>query len=311
MEGHNKRCKFGQSDVTLLEATRLEAKPQVSWLMPLSPSEDPHNLETTLSCLETQTMQAEQLVIAADGPLPVCLSAVIKNCKLNYTLYEQQHNLGIGATLARAAHLCTGEYIVRIDSDDLYAPEHTFEMVNTLARCPELGVVGCQLIEVDMDHFRNISSRQTPVDPEAAKKWLPWRNPLNHQTVTIRKRALFEAGGYRHMPGFEDWDLWLRIVSLGYKIRSLPRATAAARVDHQHRLRRRGIAYVFNEIHFYQVQVQEGRIPQLTAVLACVSRLPWRIAPQPVLRWWMQSNLRGSPPINPAWVTKLLTVGLR
>ncbi len=277
--------------------------------MPLTPEEDPLNLAITLSCLHRQTVQADQLVIAADGSLPISLSSIIENCRLNYVLYQQQQNLGIGAILACAATLCTGDYIVRIDSDDLYAPEHTAELVSALHSHADLGVIGCQLVEIDMDNSSKVSARRTPVDAEEARRWLPWRNPLNHQTVSIRKRALLEAGGYRDVPGFEDWDLWLRIASLGYAIGSLPLSTAAARVDRKHRLRRRGIRYICKEVEFYRLQVLEGRIPPGIALIACCSRLPWRIAPIPVLRWWMQSNLRGSPPVYPAWVSKLLCEG--
>jgi hypothetical protein len=184
-------------------------------------------------------------------------------------------------------------------------------LVGFLHAHSELGVVGCQLIEVHMDNPGSFSARRAPVDFDEAKRWLPWRNPLNHQTVSIRKEALVEAGGYRYMPGFEDWDLWLRIVSRGYEICSIPLATAAARVDHKHRLRRRGMAYVLKEIHFYRVQVREAQINLGIALLAFISRFPWRIAPQTVLKWWMQSKLRGSPTINPAWLTKLLLVNSR
>lgn len=275
--------------------------------MPLTPEEDPRNLAITLSCLHRQTVQADQLVIAADGALPVSLASIIEKCRLNYVLYQQQQNRGIGAILACAATLCTGDYIVRIDSDDLYAPEHTAELVKALHSQADLGVIGCQLIEIDMDNSSKVSSRRTPVHAEEAGRWLPWRNPLNHQTVAIRKTALLEAGGYRDVPGFEDWDLWLRIASLGYAIGSLPHSTAAARVDRRHRLRRRGIRYIHKEFEFYRRQVVEGRITSGMALIACCGRLPWRVAPSPILKWWMQSSLRGSPPIYPAWVSKLLS----
>lgn len=284
-----------------------ESTPTVSWLMPLTPEEDPCNLEITFSCLHSQTVQADQLVIAADGSLPVSLSSIIERCGLNYVLYQRQHNKGIGAILASAAGLCVGEYIVRIDSDDLYAPEHTAGLVNALNSHPDLGVIGCQLVEIDMENANKVSARRTPIHAGEARQWLPWRNPLNHQTVSIRKRALMEAGGYRDVPGFEDWDLWLRIASLGYAIESLPFSTAAARVDRRHRLRRRGIHYVYKELEFYRLQVLEGRISPGIALMACCGRLPWRIAPTPLLKWWMQSNLRGSPPVCPAWVSKLLS----
>jgi glycosyltransferase involved in cell wall biosynthesis len=299
------------SDIETVMCVGRAAEPRVSWLMPLVPAEDPQNLAATLRCLRNQTLQAEQLVIAADGLLPDPLTAVIQHCGLNYTLHEQPRNLGIGATLAQAAPLCTGDFIVRIDSDDLYAPHHTSEVVNALFSQQSLGVVGCQLIEIDLESSRKFSARCTPLSHQETAKWLPWRNPLNHQTVAIRKQALEHAGGYRHMPGFEDWDLWLRVSSVGYKIKNLPTYTVAARVNQNHRLRRSGGKYVGMEIHFYALQVREGKIHFWIALMAFVGRLPWRIAPQRVLNWWMRSRVRGSPPLNTAWVTELLAASPR
>ena len=279
---------------------------QISWLMPLAPSEDPCLLTGTLNCLAHQTLQANELIIAADGALPDALLSVIAACNLPWQLLCQSHNQGIGATLARVAPLCQGEFIVRIDSDDLYAPEHTEAVVNALRTEPKLGAVGCQLLELDMDRSRRTSARITPTNIEEAMRWLPWRNPLNHQTVALRRQALVDAGGYRHCPAFEDWDLWFRIAAAGYHLNNLPGCTAAARVNSRHRQRRHGWRYSLRECRFYGRQIKEGRLGLGVAMLACLSRLPWRLLPAPLLAWWMQSALRGSPPFNTTWLTQLL-----
>jgi len=54
----------------------------VSWLMPLAPMERPEFLATTLASLEGQSLQANELVIAADGPLPNGLREVIAASRL-------------------------------------------------------------------------------------------------------------------------------------------------------------------------------------------------------------------------------------
>jgi hypothetical protein len=279
--------------------------------MPLAPTEDPGLLCTTLGCLKQQQLQAHELVIAADGPLPEELKRVIGSSILPWRVIPQDHQRGIGATLAHAGPLCRGEVIVRIDSDDLYAEEHTANVVQALLGEERIGAVGCQLLEVDIEQGWRRSARRTPIHPREARRWLPWRNPLNHQTVAIRKKALLEAGGYRHCPGFEDWDLWLRISKAGYSLCNLPTCTAAARVNRSHRRRRRGLRYIQQECGFYRQQIWGKRINPVLGSLACLSRLPWRLLPAPVFQWWMQSDLRGSPPFDTAWVTQLSEQGAR
>jgi len=281
------------------------APSQISWLMPLAPTEDPELLHTTLECLKQQTLQAHELVIAADGPLPGALERVIDASALRGRLIPQARQQGIGATLANAAPLCRGEAIVRIDSDDLYAATHTADVVEMLLADERIGAVGCQLLELDIERSWQRSARRTPIGVDEAKRWLPWRNPLNHQTVAMRKQALKEAGGYRHCPGFEDWDLWLRMSDAGYVLCNLPTCTAAARVNRSHRQRRRGLDYVREECAFYGRQIRERRMNPALASVACLARLPWRLLPAPMFQWWMQSGLRGSPAFDASWVTQL------
>jgi len=279
---------------------------QVSWLMPLAPREDPELLTTTLFTLARQSLQADELVIAADGTLPEALLEVIECCGLPCVLYRQEKQLGIGATLAKVAPLCKGDVIVRIDSDDLYAPEHTATIVAALEREPDLGAVGCQLQELDMDQGLQTSARRTPTNPQEARRWLPWRNPLNHQTVALRRAALIKAGGYCDCPGFEDWDLWFRINANGYKIKSLAMSTVVARVNYNHLQRRRGWQYVLQEYNFYRRQFMKSHVGFSICLAAMLVRLPWRVLPTSLLRWWMRSGLRGSPAIDRTWVPKLI-----
>jgi hypothetical protein len=281
------------------------ASSRISWLMPLAPREDPSLLNTTLQCLRNQTLKAHELVIAADGPLPESLIRVIKASALPWRLIPQSRQQGIGATLAQAAPLCLGEVIVRIDSDDLYAAGHTAGVVEALLSDSRIGAIGCQLLELDIEQGWQHSARRTPVKAADARRWLAWRNPLNHQTVAMRYQALMDAGGYRHCPGFEDWDLWLRMAGAGYDLRNLPACTAAARVNRNHRRRRRGLQYIRQECRFYGRQIREQRINPLLASVACLCRIPWRLMPAQMFQWWMQSGFRGSPTLDTAWITQL------
>jgi hypothetical protein len=277
----------------------------VSWLMPLAPVERPEFLATTLASLEGQSLQAHELLIAGDGPLPHVLHEVIDASPLPIRVLEQSRPSGIGALLRVVAPQCRGSLILRIDSDDLYSRNHTADVLAALEVHPKAGAVGTQLIEVEELSGR-FSSRRTPTEAAEVQRWLPWRNPMNHQTVGMRKQALLEAGGYRHAPGFEDWDVWLRIAARGYSLINLPLATVAARVNQQHRLRRRGWRYFLQELNFYRCQVSEGRVEPMAALPSLITRLPVRLAPMAVLSWWMKSRWRGSPPLDTAWVAELL-----
>lgn len=272
--------------------------PKITLLMPLTPAEDPKHLRLTLTSLENQTLKADEIIIAADGGLPDKLVNIIRDSSLPWVLYEYSQQRGIGATLADAAQYCQGEIVIRVDSDDIYSEDHTMLIANELVTHPSLGVVGSQLEEFDSDSGIYQSIRRTPVSGARALAWLPWRNPLSHQTVGLKREALVNAGGYRDCPAFEDWDLWLRVAEKGYELRSLNARTVSARVGSNHLERRRGLEYALKEYRFYKRQVSEGRIGRATALLACAIRLPWRVMPGTLIKWWMKSRLRNSPAIG-------------
>ena len=46
---------------------------------------------------------------------------------------------------------------------------------------------------------------------------LPVENILMHGSMIIRKECLDNLGGYRDIRGSEDWDLWKRAMSKGYR----------------------------------------------------------------------------------------------
>lgn len=283
---------------------RTQSPPKISWLMPLNSAEEPEYLRLTLKSLEDQTLKADELIIAGDGSLPNELLNIITDSSLPWVLYDQPQKRGIGATLAMAADYCRGRIIIRIDSDDIYSAEHTELIVNELMANPSLGAVGSQLAEFDSDSGICQSNRSAPISSESARAWLPWRNPLNHQTVGITRDALINAGGYRDCPAFEDWDLWLRIAAKGHEIRSIAACTVSARVGSNHLERRRGLSYAFKEYRFYMLQAREGRIRRSTALLACTIRLPWRVLPSIFMQWWMRSNARKSPAVRSTRITQ-------
>jgi len=47
------------------------------------------------------------------------------------------------------------------------------------------------------------------------------QNVMTHGSMLIRKKALDELGGYNDVRGREDWDLWKRAISSGYKFHQL------------------------------------------------------------------------------------------
>ena len=130
-------------------------------------------------------------------------------------------NRGHLATANEALQAASGEYIVKLDADDLLAP-------GSLVRSAAL-----------LEHHRSVAfvygwaeffeGEPPQVDIGAPMSWTIWsgdkwvdrtlrraHNVIAQPEVMIRRSALLRVGGYRaDLPWAEDYNLWLRLATVG------------------------------------------------------------------------------------------------
>lgn len=124
-------------------------------------------------------------------------------------LLRNQRNLRLSAALNRCLAHASGEYIARMDGDDISLPERLDRQVEFLEAHPEYQVVGTNMFSFDERGVRGI--RRTMEIP--GKTELRYGTPFAHATVMMRKYAYDALGGYREgdeVTRCEDLDLWFR-----------------------------------------------------------------------------------------------------
>lgn len=266
--------------------------------MPLAPWESAAVLTQSLSSLRDQTLQPDCLVVSADGVLPEALRAVLIDAALPLKLLEGPGGEGVGPVLARGLLACTQDLVVRADADDLSLPERCAEQVERMHADPHLKALSGPIAEFDLDPQRWLRLRTVPLAAEAIWTGRAWRNPINHPAVILRRSAVLSVGSYRNKPGFEDYDLWLRLLDRfgPHSVANLERVLVLARIGGGHLSRRRGWRYARSEFAFYLACWREGLMPSLSAPVALTLRLPWRLLPAPLLAWLMGRLRRRSSP---------------
>jgi hypothetical protein len=123
-------------------------------------------------------------------------------------------NLG----LARAR----GEFIARMDADDVSQSTRFAQQVEYLRANPQIAVVGSAITLIDATGklIREIDYPLTPV--EVDRFLIETGSALAHPAVMARRNALREVGGYRSLfQHAEDYDLWLRLAE-GHSLANLP-----------------------------------------------------------------------------------------
>lgn len=112
-------------------------------------------------------------------------------------------NMGVGEA--------RGEYIARMDGDDISRPDRLEEQVRYMDQHRDIAVLGCrvQLINAQSEKV----SRQYPYfqSDKDIRRVLPFRNPLPHPALMFRKSALFAVHGYKYGHASEDHEMFIRM----------------------------------------------------------------------------------------------------
>lgn len=131
------------------------------------------------------------------------------------------HALNLGLSHAR------GEFIARMDADDLAHPDRLRLQLQLLSNRPDVALASC-LIEC----FPAASIREgfriytdwlnRLIEPADIAREIFIESPLCHPSVMIRRRDLDDVGGYQERGWAEDYDLWLRLHLAGKRFAKVP-----------------------------------------------------------------------------------------
>jgi hypothetical protein len=184
--------------------------------------------------------------------------------------------------------------VLRADADDLSLPNRAQRQMEAMTARPHVVAMSCPLLEFENDPTRSLRIRAVPTESKAILALSRWRNPLNHPAVAMRRRVILAVGNYRNCPGFEDYDLWLRVLSRfgAGALANLASPLVLARIGPDHLSRRRGWTYACAEARFFFKVAWEGLIPLWQAVILLLLRLPLRLLPGTILELMMTGLTR-------------------
>jgi len=183
--------------------------PLVSVLMPVYNGE-PYLREAVESILN-QTFTDFEFIIIDDGSTDSTWEILIEHNDPRIRLVRNKANIGLIRSLNKGLGLARGEYIARMDADDVSFPERLAQQVSSLDGHPEVGVLGCGVQVIDgcgnPSHIRRF-----PAEHGVIKWCLCFDDPIAHPTVMMRREVVVRAGGYNaDMVHAEDYDLWRRL----------------------------------------------------------------------------------------------------
>lgn len=273
----------------------MEAPPSYSVLMPLAPWEPPAQVHAALASLEGQSLPCAQVVVSCDGPPPAELEAVLTQSRLPLEVVAGPGGEGVGPVLTRGLRLCRNDLVVRADADDLSLPQRGAIQVQAMVARPQLAALSSPILEFIFDPNVPCSIRSVPLGADALLRRSRWRNPINHPAVILRRHQILAVGAYGDRPGFEDYDLWLRLLQAGAVLDNLDQPLVLARVGVDHLARRRGRAYAAKEWGFLLACGRQGTLAWPRVLLLAFLRCPVRLVPPAFLQGLTRKLLRKQP----------------
>ncbi len=160
-------------------------------------------------------------------------------------LLKNEKNMGLNYTLNRCLEKADGEYIARMDGDDLCMPDRFQKEVGALQEHPEMAVVS-----TPMEYFDETGTwGRGKGNPFPQPLDLLHGTPFCHAPCMARREVILTIGGYTEDPKFlrvEDYDLWVKLYAAGYRGMNLEEPLYRMR-DDRNAATRRKFKYRINE----------------------------------------------------------------
>jgi glycosyltransferase involved in cell wall biosynthesis len=211
-------------------------------------------LPDALISLKRQTLERFEVVLVNDGSTDDS-PAIVNGFCLSDRRFRSVDAAGAGLVDALNTGLdaARGEWVARLDADDFCHPERLALQLAMAQTLGERCVVSCMV--------RCFPERAVSAGYRGYEKWLNTlcthdlisrdifvESPIAHPSAFFNREAVIEAGGYRELGLPEDYELWLRLWSLGFRFEKVPRVLLGWR-ERPDRFSRRSPCYSLSSFY--------------------------------------------------------------
>jgi glycosyltransferase involved in cell wall biosynthesis len=191
--------------------------PLVSILLPCYNVE--RYVDNCINSIIAQTYTNFELIIIDDGSIDKTNSVIKRYSDPRIILIRNDQNEGIVAVLNKGIKIAKGQYVARIDADDIMRIDRLEKQVSFLEREKDISIVGSWTKIIDT-HGRLIDLMQYPLDDATIKNTMLFCNPFCHPAVMIRSEVIKKIKYSSRYPNCEDFHLWF-LISRKYKMANI------------------------------------------------------------------------------------------
>lgn len=205
-------------------------KPLVSVIMSTY-NETIDDLKKSTKSILNQTYGNIEFIIVDDNPNNIELKDYLERIKdKRVRLIFNEKNIGLVKSLNKAILSSSGDYIARMDADDISINWRLEKQMDYLLN-NGIDIVGADIERID--EYDNIIQEHMhfPSTDKEIKKHIKWGSCIPHPTWIVRKDIYIKLNGYRNIHSCEDYDFLLRVINSGeYKLGNVPEVCLKYRV---------------------------------------------------------------------------------
>lgn len=184
--------------------------PKITVLMPVYNGEK--YLIEAINSILNQTYKNFEFLIINDASTDSTKSIILSYEDPRIRLIDLETNIGLVRSLNKGLELAKGDFIARMDSDDISMPERLEKQYNHIIKNPEIGLVASNWEIID-EQGRSIAIRNISYCYEEMFYLLFFKNILGHSTIFFNKELIKKLNGYNeNYSTCEDHELWCRII---------------------------------------------------------------------------------------------------
>ncbi len=213
--------------------------PKISVLMPVFNGEK--YVKETIESVLNQTYTDFEFIIVNDGSTDKTRDIIESFDDKRIKLYNLHENRGVGFASNFSVYKANGEYIARVDSDDIYHPDRLLLQKEFLDDNPDISLVKTLVKyfgDEDIQRSERYNSFKTTLEinknncitTEDISRELYWHICIPHTTIMIRSEVM-KKFGYEDLRCCEDYNLFYKMNLEGYRMATIPEYLTKIRVS--------------------------------------------------------------------------------
>lgn len=170
-------------------------------------------LQLAINSVLQQSFTDFELIIVNDGSTDNS-ELIISSYKDERIVYlKNEQNKGLIYTLNKGIDAARGQYIARMDGDDICLPERLEKQIAYLSLHPQVQVLATlvELINEKGEAIGYWEEDKKAVSARQIRALLPRDNCIAHPTIVYSNHLIKKYRYNASQPKTEDYDLWLRL----------------------------------------------------------------------------------------------------